>query len=145
MEHQLSKIWQKITGDSYVVDAREVMGSDPGYLSKYVAKSFLHTDAFRMLGFHRSWSRSRTWGVERFLLDATVADDWKSVAFTKGREVSHGLIKYGSWEAWVKAGQTSWLRARVGTELARELAHEREDKASKYKILEMLEVLRAGS
>ncbi|HIB65851.1 MAG TPA: hypothetical protein EYO33_12265 [Phycisphaerales bacterium] len=145
LEHAFSAAWRKITGDSYVVDVRAVQDGDATYLSKYVAKSFLHDSAFRDLGFHRAWSRSRSWNIQRLQLKTTAERGWKRVEFTPGKSVAVGAIRYGSWEYWVKKGETSHLRARVGTELARELAVMNEDRASKNKVLGALEVLRAGS
>lgn len=142
LEHTFSEAWQRITGDSYVVDVREVTGSDASYLAKYVAKSFYYAGVFRDLGFHRSWSRSRSWGVERLRLERSVEDRWVKVEFTSGQEVAHGLIGYSSWEEWIRKGEKSHLRARVGTELARELQEKREDEAAKTEILRMMEVLR---
>lgn len=143
LEHTFSKSWYRITGDSYVVDVREVVGSDSSYLSKYVAKSYLHSDAFEALGFTRRWSRSRTWRVERLRLKTTAAGEWSKVQFTYGQGVVHGLLRYGEWKEWVRWGEVSHLRARVGTELARELQNEVEDQAAKRKLLDMIEVLRA--
>lgn len=144
LEHRISAAWKRITGDSYVVDVRDVDISHAGYLAKYVAKSYIHTEAFRALGFHRSWSRSRTWKVDRLQLETTARNGWYRVLFSYGQESGFGLDGPDiRWE--VKHGETSPLRRRVGTEMARELQFRNEDRAAKREILKQMEVLRAGA
>lgn len=129
LEHVFSKEWREITGDSYVVDVVEVADSGRGasYLAKYVAKAFGEGEVFRLLGFHRSWSRSRSWRVERFQLETTVKDGWSKVEFGGPRD--NVWPADGSIRNHLKRGEMSSLRRRVGTDLARALAHEVEDRA----------------
>lgn len=157
LEHVFSKRWHLITSDgrctyggkecescTYVVDARDALEGDAWYLAKYVAKGFIHSDAFVRLGFSRSWSRSRSWPGERLQLETTAAKDWRRVEFGFGRAGAFGVDRDTMRER-VERGKESPLRRRVGTELARILQYEAEDKAAERKVLKMMEGLRASN
>lgn len=66
IEHVMAKAWYGITGDSYVVDARPVLGAAGAgaYLSKYLVKGMDSRDVLLRLGFKRFWSCSRNWPRE---------------------------------------------------------------------------------
>lgn len=146
LEHRLSAAWLNIVGDSYVVDCKEIGSASwaASYLSKYVAKAFIHSEAFVALGFKRSWSRSRTWGVERLQLATTKQGGWHRVEFTAGTSTS-AYPREGSAAWWLKSTEQHPLRARVGTELALELGHRYEDEAALAKYKQLLEGLRNAS
>lgn len=63
LEHQIGKLWMEVTGNSYVVDARQMLtaGGAAAYLTKYLTKNFLSWYNLQELGFQRRWSCSRNW------------------------------------------------------------------------------------
>lgn len=63
LEHEWSALWLKVTGDSYIVNVRPVMGASgaAAYLAKYLGKGVMDRDALEELGFLRRWSCSNNW------------------------------------------------------------------------------------
>ena len=79
LEHQLSRLWHIVTGDSFVVDVRPVMSSanDASYLSKYLVKGMAQRREMVRLGFARRWSCSRNWPRPELKMRGTVDDAWE--------------------------------------------------------------------
>lgn len=63
MSHQMSSLWQAITGDSWIVHVVPVMGAAGAgaYLSHYLEKGGLALQRLRDAGFARRYSTSRRW------------------------------------------------------------------------------------
>lgn len=83
LEHELSAVWEEVTGDSYVVDASVVAsnGKTAWYLIKYVCKSLVDDDRRLEAGFARRYSTSQNWPrVEMLQLRGTVEGRWREVA-----------------------------------------------------------------
>jgi len=117
IEHELAKIWYKVTGDSWVVDCREVWspGGAGAYLFKYLDKGFVDRESLEALGFKRRWSCSRNWPApERMEFVVTLSKGWQNTQF---------VSKGGSWEERMRreaeASVDSPYAMKVGTELAR--------------------------
>ena len=67
LAHAVSRAWEEITGDSWVVHTMAVIGANRagGYLCKYMGKEF-DGERAEALGMERRWSRSRDWpGIRR--------------------------------------------------------------------------------
>lgn len=127
LEHVLSVQWNRIVPDSYVVDCREANPDDAGYLAKYVGKANQISAALVELGFTRTWSRSRSWPVERFQLVPTMEDAWKKISATYPswwKEMAHNGMSTRAWIDWTDVhGFLS-----VGTDLNWEMDRERDVK-----------------
>lgn len=91
LEHQISKLWLDITGDSHVVDVRVVIGAigAASYLAKYLGKQIVEgsvRDELEKRGYIRRYSRSRNWrGGYKMQRRGTVEDSWFVVGHMKGR------------------------------------------------------------
>jgi len=61
--HEWGKAWFGVTGDSFVVDAREGYSAArlANYLGKYLTKGFYHRAEMERMGFKRRWSCARNW------------------------------------------------------------------------------------
>lgn len=118
MEHQIGRLWFEVTGDSYVVNVKEVSsaGSVASYVAKYVAKDFLVDAGRKKLGFARAWSRSRNWPVSNLQLLATKEKRWFRVQFsaTEGHEKKWDL----DWWLERTAGFKDTIMQRTGTDLS---------------------------
>ncbi len=114
--HELSRVWQSITGDSYMVFAVPVYGSSgaANYVAKYLIKGEMHRKELEALGFKRRFSISRKWpGGKRLRLYGTEIGAWVSTSF-----------EYGHKEPDMEAmghRQDSGLLSRVGDPVAMEL------------------------
>lgn len=86
------RYWHEASGDSYVVDVRDVMGAygAAAYLGKYLTKAALSYSMLQQLGFTRRWSRSNNWPVgDRLQLLATKEGRWSKVTFgISGRDLA---------------------------------------------------------
>lgn len=114
----MARMWWEVTGDSWVVDVREV--SSPGgcaaYLGKYLGKSMADY-RFRLLelGYLRRFQRSNNWpAVERMQFEATIEDLWEEdKQWHKDAVVLPGYLMDGTPEA---SGFNRFKR--VGTAMA---------------------------
>lgn len=127
LEHRIGFAWLSITGDSYVIDARPILPGDEEYIAKYVAKSFRILDEMGELGFHRSWSRSRNWPVDRLQLLATKEEQWANVEFAYWM-AAKPRPQEASLREWLDRSETHVLKERVGTELSLAFAEEAQKK-----------------
>lgn len=117
VEHELAKFWLVASGDSFVVDARTVVGANgaASYLGKYLAKGFEYWQELAELGFKRRWARSRNWpGEEKMQLDYTKRGLWVSSEFVYGDEVGAHVFER---QALKDVGSPIGLR--VGSEMAK--------------------------
>ncbi len=108
-EHVLAREWYAVTGDSFVVDVRDVWGADGaiGYLSKYLRKGFEDREILESFGFVRRYDRSRNWcGKVRRV--GSVFGVWDSQTFEWGHAPDDE-------PAILKAAQSKWWE-RVGPE-----------------------------
>lgn len=126
LEHRLSGVWNSIVPDSYVVDVRDAEKDDAGYLAKYVGKANQITADLVELGFTRTWSRSRSWPVERFQLVPTVEKSWKKISASypgDWKELKHNTMTSSQWAAWTEENPFP----SIGTDLNWEMEVEREN------------------
>lgn len=93
--HTLSSMWERITQDSWIVDARYVLGGRhaAAYLAKYLFKGALVRERLELLGFTRRWSSSRGWpGNGRMRLLASTKKQWDRVDFYPGLHPTKTLV-----------------------------------------------------
>lgn len=121
IEHEWANEWFAITEDSWIVDARPVLG-DKGaakYLSKYLTKASTGRSALEELGFTRRWSCSRNWPrFEALRLRQTVGKGWKHTAFKYSDSDDVYLGEREEWEHAAAMGLHTYLSERVGNEYA---------------------------
>lgn len=134
LEHRLSVVWNGIVPDSYVVDAREALTEDASYLAKYVGKANQISSDMVELGFKRTWSRSRSWPVERFHLVATMEKSWRKISIGypgDWKEMAHSGMSTGEWIRWTDEHPFE----SSGTDLnwAMEVEHEKKRAVSEAK------------
>lgn len=126
LEHVLSRAWLGITGDSFVVDVKEIDSGRrmAGYLGKYLSKGIAYSHTLRSLGFKRAWARSKGWPFDQLRMAQTDGAGWRKALHTpKGKSAfPRSKMSVGWWLAMTK--QRGWMR--LGTDLAMALAHERE-------------------
>lgn len=105
-------MWYEASGDSWVVDARDVLGAfgAASYLTKYLVKDVEWFEGLRKLGFGRRYSRSRSWAFKNSVLLGTSLGLWKRVSYVR---------KAFEREREVKESETSWLVERVGTDISK--------------------------
>ena len=86
VEHVWARMWFAITGDSWVVDAREVLSpaDTASYLGKYLVKGMVHRRALVALGYTRRWSCSRNWPRGELHLLGTTESRWRAQGFIEG-------------------------------------------------------------
>lgn len=120
IEHEWAKAWFDITGDSYIVNSKPILGAygAGAYLSKYLVKGMAHRRVLQELGFARRWSKSRNWPAKDVLqLEGTLAQAWVHTRFG---------YKGWPWNADLAASAESRefnvLNKRIGTEMAAGLA-----------------------
>jgi len=115
VEHELAKEWYQITGDSWVLDVREVWSAAgaSAYIFKYLVKSFGQRAALEGLGFKRRWSCSRNWpSPERMQFVITMSKGWQSTQFIK-KGVNDDYLREE-----VARSEASAYAMKVGTPLA---------------------------
>lgn len=93
VEHTWSKVWERITGDSYVVDASEVLSGAKAasYLGKYLVKGMADRRELVRRGFVNRWSCSRNWPRGELLMTGTARGLWRKITFVGGKDA--GLRK----------------------------------------------------
>jgi len=116
VEHEIAKVWYGITGNSWVVDCREVWSpaGASSYIFKYLDKGFDDRESLEALGFKRRWSCSRDWpSPERMQFVITMSKGWQSTQFIK---------KGSQWESFlreeVESSKGAAYAMKVGTPLA---------------------------
>lgn len=118
LEHELSKYWNDITGDSWIVDARPGFGvrGASAYLTKYMAKGFEEFARLTELGFKRRYSTSRNWPrPDKLQLANTGREVWDN---SKTERI---YTRDGTAQTYAIAAirdASSPLSARVGTPVA---------------------------
>lgn len=146
VEHTVSRDWFAATGDSWVVKVKEVSsaGWAASYLAKYFAKDFLYQKDRLALGFHRAWSRSRSWPVDDLELLATKKKEWVRTAYRGGLAQSDRATSYT--KRWIEEQEeaNSSLLERTGTDLAMALAERRDYERMKGNIRRMGSLLNVG-
>ncbi len=106
MEHELSRVWYGITGDSWVTDVREISTAAKAghYVATYIKKGMVSWSKLEALGFERRYSRSRDWPVSGIWLRGKELP-WVSSGFEYGRP--------GQYEYLIAATQESkWMEVR---------------------------------
>lgn len=127
LEHEWSRAWFDATGDSWVVNAKRIVGPEgaAAYLAKYLTKAVRQRNVLEALGFSRRWSRSRNWpGGEQMELKATKDGRWVATAF-----VYRGAPMWERFEENARISSGSLLMQRTGTELADKLGKRRRKRA----------------
>lgn len=118
--HLFCRVWYAVTGDSWVVDVREVYGPKgaASYLCKYVRKGMYgaEREAVEAKGYKRRYMATRGWPrgaqMQRY---GTVAKVWKRVQFEKGHVE----------QARVDASNSHPFMRQVGTDMAKWLIRRR--------------------
>jgi hypothetical protein len=114
LEHEISRHWFEVTGDSWVVDCRPVVGSAGAgaYIGRYLATDFTKHERLVELGYSRRYNRSLNWPhTERMEFAATQEGRWTHVGRRDGDAWKYGEVRMDS----VAAGK---IWPRVGTEMA---------------------------
>ncbi len=65
VEHELSRCWYRITGDTWITDVREISTAQKAgsYVASYIKKGMVTWSKLEALGFERRYSKSRDWPV----------------------------------------------------------------------------------
>lgn len=86
LQKQVKRWWNQITGDSYIVNVKEVYGAfgAAAYLCKYLVKAMLVWDQLYELGFRRRWSKSNNWPVGYRALKGSDEGRWYRSQFVNG-------------------------------------------------------------
>lgn len=116
LEHNVARYWYEASGDSYVVDARGVVGAfgAAGYLSKYLTKAAMSYETLEKLGFRRRWARSRDWpSGGQLSLVQTSRDGWARTQW-----VSASAIGPHMRQLWADDRGRSSLAERTGDDFA---------------------------
>lgn len=109
LAHRVSRIWWRVTGDSYIVHTIPVKGA-PGAAS-YMAKYLLKWFGRGVPQMRRRWSSSQGWpAAGRMRLKY---DNWLKRSF------GYGFISEAD------TGGPEWLLERVGDDLTKEMAAKR--------------------
>lgn len=113
--HELARSWLDVTGDSFVVDARE--GYSPGrlanYLGKYLIKGFYHRREMEERGWVRRYSSSRNWPRVGLLQTETQANGgWERVVMHPGYYRRSEMLERVAYD------HDSALLKRTGDDLA---------------------------
>ena len=88
LSHEFSGHWYAVTGDSYIVHARGVVGEEDAakYLGKYISKGFMRSDREMLTGMARRWSSSVGWpGNMELRLAQTTKGGWEERLFRRGK------------------------------------------------------------
>lgn len=88
IQRRWREYWLEITGDSYIVDVRPVLGAygAAAYLGKYLVKGLMDREELESLGFKRRWSCSNNWPRADVVLQGTDQGRWARVQFIGGME-----------------------------------------------------------
>jgi hypothetical protein len=132
-EHEYSRYWRDVTGDSYVVDVRAVVGAGGAakYLSKYLTKAVMQRDELEEMGFKRMFQTSRNWpGFERLRLAGTARGDWVKTEFGY-----KGVVGSAGFQSQAENDIDNPLGSRVGSPLAKFFA----DRGMKKRKLSIIE------
>ncbi len=127
VEHELSRIWYGITGDSWITDVRQISTSQKAgqYVATYIKKGMVAWSKLEALGFKRRYSRSRDWPVSGIWLRGKELP-WAVSGFEYG--------PVGQYEYLIAASQESkWMEVR-GDNLVIEYNLEAMRKAIKRKV-----------
>lgn len=132
LEHQISRMWESASGDSWVVDAREVVGAAgaSSYLSKYLKKG-MYTGRLAEAGFARRYSRSKGWPSGKIGLRGSVVG-WDGVVWKGSWELP------GDVEARLQKSEGAYLMEVVGHDIVKAIQERRVRKVKAKKILRML-------
>ena len=131
LEHDLSRTWKAITGDSFVVNVRYVTGPQGAgsYLAPYMTKGGIIRADMENAGFMRRFSRSRGWPGDQLKLAHTVEHGWETITWTAGP----------ADPAYVSQVSSPGLDQRVGTDLAQELGRKRTHRIKAHKLRRFLD------
>lgn len=100
LNHELAREWERITGDSFVVDIAKVrtIKGVADYCAKYLTKSIANYDTLEGVGFKRRFNCSRNWPSPGRLRLAGSQDSYKDSAWDEVERVSSPLITGDSRE-----------------------------------------------
>lgn len=89
LQHRWTREWERITGDSFVVDVSIVRSAarSAEYVTKYLRKGWRARKLLEAFGYKRRWSSSRNWpsGV-KLSLRGTVEGRWKRINVLMGAQ-----------------------------------------------------------
>lgn len=116
--HEWRELWFQVTGDSFIVDVRAVMGSEGAgnYLTKYLVKGVMNRYVLEALGFKRRFSASRNWPRGVVGVRGTEEGIWSGVSFVPGYAAGVEKLQLAA-----EASADDWRLERVGPELAVEM------------------------
>jgi len=139
-----------VTHDSFIVDCQEIDSASnaASYLSKYFTKDWHFETRRKMLGFSRSWSRSRNWPVSNLQLRITKEGEedkkygvlapkrgWRKVTYLGRHGVAGHIWARGDLAWWIDHSPDHHpLMERVGTDLAKELSTKSRLKAQQLRL-----------
>lgn len=114
LEHEVARRWFDVTGDSWVVDCRFVLGAKgaASYLAKYLTKASSEYRYLKSLGFHRRWTCSRNW--PRQIMSGLECEEWRAVIRMGGGK--HGGYGADKNAEMVKEGEKHPLIKRKNEE-----------------------------
>lgn len=146
IQHKASRIWERVTGDSFVVDVsrvRSVVGA-AGYMAKYMVKGYSDREALEWLGFMRRWSSSRNWPRGAALrLRGTEEGSWERISLSP--PVPPGGRLPGFEKAALRTEKSECRNLeRIGTDLGMELARMKEAQRLRRKVRKVLENQESG-
>jgi len=130
LQHRVSRIWEEVTGDSFVVDVSRVRhaGRTANYLVGYLKKGMRDHSDLEALGFKRRWARSRNWPSGHALrLRGTAEGGWQLSKVVVTRKID----RIWRWKLEEEAGNVSDCERieQVGTNYALALNAERRNAA----------------
>jgi len=125
LAHRVARQWYKVTGDTYIVHATEVSGTETAgaYMAKYLDKGFDGSRA-RELGMGRRWASSRGWpGNGRLRLLQTERGGWSRTSWAP-HHVDEDIL-----------GGDAALMVRSGTDLTHKRSREKARKSFEREVL----------
>ncbi len=127
VEHELSRVWYGITGDSWITDVREISTAQKAgaYVANYIKKGMVTWSKLEALGFKRRYSRSNDWPVGRIWMLGKELP-WKSEGFVYGRS------DLFDWSVMRGRG-SQWLEV-LGDDLVKEYNNEAVRKGMRRKV-----------
>lgn len=128
--HEWGKSWLWATGDSFVVDAKEVYnpGGAAGYLTKYLVKGMVNHEELAELGFGRRYSSSRNWPRAEAIRLAGSQKGWESV------EIVPRWFRRNEMEELENYSRGKEAMVRIGDDLALVLTGAKKKKVFRKKL-----------
>lgn len=114
IQHQLSRVWDEITGGSFVVDVSKVRSGSrtASYITGYIRKDFIGHQELEARGFRRRYAFSRNWpSLGHMELANTRDGEWRKVNRVPIRYLNHA---YPEISDYILKGGDSGILESVG-------------------------------